>query len=217
MGKKDGVEKFFDSYASDFNAIYGHSNSRPWFDRWIDQRFRQSMRVRFEKTIELTKNPDIDTILDIGCGPGHYCIAFLKQGKRVIGLDVSVDMLNMAQSQINTLGLSKNFTVVKSDYMAYLPNESVDAACLIGFFDYISDAKVLLEKLKKDVREEFYASFPCDTGVMALQRKIRYKFRGVKIHYYSISKIKYLMESVNISTYKVFQLGRDLFVHAKIN
>ena len=70
------VAEFFDSYASDFNAIYGNRNTL--VNRVVNRYLRSSMRIRFEKTIEGCQPIEGRSVVDIGTGPGHYAIMLAK-------------------------------------------------------------------------------------------------------------------------------------------
>ena len=114
MNKSDttqAVEKFFDGYASDFDAIYGHTTRRGAFGRWVDRRFRKVMMRRFETTLQHTNRDDIQSVLDVGCGSGRYVFAFAKQGKTVVGVDMSKGMLELAQNAVDEAGLSEECEV----------------------------------------------------------------------------------------------------------
>ena len=80
------TEKFFDSYAGDFNAIYDGDNDI--FRKIINRLFRRSMRIRFEKSIEGCGSDADKSVLDIGCGPGHYGVALASKGFNVTGIDL---------------------------------------------------------------------------------------------------------------------------------
>ena len=67
------VEQLFDSYAGDFDAIYG--TERSLMNSVLNPILRKSMRTRFEKTLEYARPMADETALDIGCGPGHYATA----------------------------------------------------------------------------------------------------------------------------------------------
>ena len=75
---------FFESYAKSFDSIYGHRKKRSFIGRMNDWFFRRAMYSRFEKTINIIKNDDINSILDVGCGSGRYCLEYLKSD--VLGL-----------------------------------------------------------------------------------------------------------------------------------
>src|SRR6201997_4378788 len=90
------TSEFFHAYAHDFNAIYGNSNT--FVNRLINRHFRASMRLRYEKTIEGCSPIAGKTVLDIGCGPGHYSVALAKKGaERVFGIDFADEMIAIAK------------------------------------------------------------------------------------------------------------------------
>ena len=138
------VKKFFHDYAADFDSIYGHSKKRGAADKLMDKLFRQSMLLRFKETLKTSANPAVHTVLDVGCGSGVYCIEFLKQGKTVVGLDLAEGMLKIAEEKTAEYKNTGKISFVLSDYMDYKATQKFDAACLMGFFDYIKDNFALL-------------------------------------------------------------------------
>ena len=70
--QENKTASFFDSYSLDFNAIYGSGTG--FFQRLINKWFRQTMLIRFQKTIAACKPLEGKTILDVGCGPGIYTV-----------------------------------------------------------------------------------------------------------------------------------------------
>lgn len=207
------VEAFFDGYASQFDSLYGHSGRRGPLGRLLDATLRKTMFLRFREVLRHTASPEIRSVLDIGCGPGHYCLEFLKQGKTVVGLDLADGMLKMAAELAAPAGKA---SFVKADYLQHAFAEPFDAACLMGFFDYIADPVKVIEKLKKDVTKEFYASFPAKSGILALQRRIRYWVRNCPLYLYSRQDVDRIMKAAGVARYEVIDFGRDYFVKASL-
>ena len=71
-------------------------------------------------------------------------------------------MLKIAQANIDTLNVTAD--LVLGDYLSIRFDRVFDAACLMGFFDYIEDPVPILKKLAAEVTSEFYASFPKSGG-----------------------------------------------------
>jgi predicted TPR repeat methyltransferase len=207
------VHDFFDGYAAQFDSIYGHSEGRGAFGRFLDQKLRKTMFLRFREVLRNTANPDLETILDVGCGPGHYCQEFLKQGKQVTGLDIAEAMLEIASRRT---GDSRHVTYVAADYLRHEFDQPFDAACLMGFFDYVEDPVAVFKKLRRDVTQEIYASFPTDRGFLALQRRVRYRLRNCPLYLYSRRDIENIMAAAGLSKFDILDFGRDYFVKVSL-
>lgn len=203
------VHDFFDGYASRFDSLYGHSGRRGPVGRFLDQTLRKTMFLRFREVLKNTANPSIQSVLDIGCGPGHYCQEFLRQGKTVVGLDIAAGMLKIA-AQLT--GDSPCISYVKASYLEHVFGQKFDAACLMGFFDYIEDPVAIFEKLKQDVTKEIYASFPSSGGFLAMQRRVRYWMRSCPLYLYSREDVEAIMNKVGLTRYEILDFGRDYFV-----
>jgi len=211
------VKKFFDGYASDFDSIYGHTDGRSFFDKLTDKFFRQSMSLRFGETLKNTAKPEIRTVLDIGCGPGHYCVEFLKQGKTVVGLDVADGMLQIAKQKTAAYEKEGKISYILDGYMEHSFTERFDASCLMGFFDYIKDPAEVFNKLKKDTSKEIYMSFPKKGGFLAIQRKIRYNLRNCPLYLYSKDDLVKLLRKTGLfEKAEIVDLKRDYFVKIKL-
>src|SRR6516225_5216310 len=60
--------KFFDDFAAAFDTLY--DRKRGPFMRWVDERFRSDMFIRFRWTFEVFDGLQNKTVADIGCGSG---------------------------------------------------------------------------------------------------------------------------------------------------
>ena len=183
--------------------------------RWVDRTFRQVMVQRFEETLRQTEKQAIHSVLDIGCGPGRYTAAFALQKKEVIGIDIAEEMLKIAQDNIHALNVTAD--LILGDYLSVHFDRVFDAACLMGFFDYIEDPVPVLKKLATEVTGEFYASFPKSGGLLAWQRRIRYRLRRCPLWLYSKQEVENaLIASGFAGRYEIRDFGRDWYVVVKI-
>lgn len=62
---KNKTSEFFNSYAHDFNAIYGNNT---FLNKLINKYFKKSMKLRYLKTIEGCHPLHGKRVIDIGCG-----------------------------------------------------------------------------------------------------------------------------------------------------
>ena len=207
------VEAFFHGYAADFDSIYGHTKKRNAWDRFLDKYFRKSMRLRFDLVLRYSANPQIITLLDIGCGGGVYCRALLDAGKIVTGLDIADGMLNLAEQKTREFIEEGKANYIHSGYLEYPFSEKFDAGVLVGFFDYIKNPLEVLKKLNKEISKEIYMSFPKAGGFLGWQRKIRYRLRNCPLYYYTKSDINNLLKMMSWQDKaEIIDIDRDYFV-----
>jgi 2-polyprenyl-3-methyl-5-hydroxy-6-metoxy-1,4-benzoquinol methylase len=211
------VETFFHGYAADFDSIYGHTKKRSAWDRFLDHFFRKSMRLRYDLVLKYASSQEIKTILDIGCGGGVYCEALLQKGKILTGLDIADGMLELAKKKTQPFYEKGQVTYIHSGYIEHSFSEPFDAAILVGFFDYIKNPGDVLAKLNKDIRKEVLMSFPKSGGILAWQRKIRYKMRNCPLYYYSKADLVKLFEQAGWSKkFEIVDIERDFFVRVRL-
>ena len=210
--KNEDVKKFFHSYASDFNAIYGRTGSANFFQKALDKHFRKVMFLRMIETIKDLSSDEIKSILDIGCGPGRYSSEFMKLNKKVVAIDLAQGMLDIAKT--TTLNIKTgSIEFILANYLEHPFDKKFDAACLMGLLDYIEDPVKLLKKLNTEVSKIICLSFPKSKGLLAWQRKIRYRLRNCPLYLYTKTEIEtFMFKSGMAGKYSIKDLGRDYYV-----
>ena len=209
--KNNSVSKFFDNYATDFDEIYGSKHTL--LNKFINHYFRASMRIRFEKTIEGCYPIDGMTVIDIGCGSGHYVINLALRGaEQIVGLDFSQEMLNLATWRARQKKVSQTCSFINADFSDYADKAKFDYSIIMGFMDYVEDPSWVISKVIAVTSQKAFFSFPLRGGVLAWQRKIRYS-RKCPLHLYSFQEVQDLFHEKNVS---IEQIARDLFVTLKV-
>jgi ubiquinone/menaquinone biosynthesis C-methylase UbiE len=97
-----------------------------------------SYRSRAFKMLYLRKG---DTVIDLGCGTGlnfPYLIDQIGHEGRLIGIDITLEMLNCAQKRIAQNGW-KNVELIESDIATYQFPKEVDAILSTGVFGYVTE------------------------------------------------------------------------------
>src|ERR1700688_3214945 len=72
----------------------------------------------------------IDTILDVGCGPGHHLREFARRGIRASGIDSDPQMLAYARRLAESDGARVSFCL--ADMRQFSLDIQVDAAICLG-------------------------------------------------------------------------------------
>lgn len=110
---------FFDTYSAQFDAIYGNRNSV--INTVVNRLFRKSMWVRYLKSLQGCQPVKGRTVLDVGCGPGHYAVALAKQGARaVVALDFAERMIQLGRRHAEVAGVRDKCEFIQTDFLLSL-------------------------------------------------------------------------------------------------
>jgi ubiquinone/menaquinone biosynthesis C-methylase UbiE len=123
------------------------------FDEWpekYDAWFRTpngALVKKYEGKLvqELLRFGPGQTILDAGCGTGVFTIDMLSRGARVVGLDISIPMLNYARGRCESL----LFHPISADLSRTLPfkDESFDKVLSVTAIEFIEEAEALVAEM----------------------------------------------------------------------
>jgi 2-polyprenyl-3-methyl-5-hydroxy-6-metoxy-1,4-benzoquinol methylase len=205
----DRTSHFFDDYATDFDSIYGNDNRA--LDSVANRLFRRAMVVRYEKTLAGCQPIEGRTVIDIGCGPGHYSIALARAGAaKVIGLDFAPGMLKIARERAASYGVGDRCAFELDDFLTRPISEKFDYAIVMGFMDYIHNPRVVIDRVLQITRGRAFFSFPKAGGFLAWQRKMRYRNR-CDLFLYRKNEIQSLLSPTGAS-FLIESNGRDFFV-----
>lgn len=204
---KTSVSEFFDSYAHDFNAIYGTPNT--FLNKTINEFFRKSMKLRYARSLECCEPIEGRTVLDVGCGPGHYSIALAKRGARsVLGIDFAEGMIALARDNAARAGVQDQCEFITADFMTYPLEGSFDYAIVMGFMDYVAHPDRVIRRVLSLTGSKAFFSFPVDGGILAWQRRLRY-WKRCDLFMYRRDQISDLCAGL---TFQAEKIGRDYFV-----
>ena len=134
-GKKQQVAEMFDNIAPKYDFL------NHFLSFGIDKIWRR-------KAIKLLVKHSPKMILDVATGTGDFAIASLKTGaQKVIGIDISEEMLSVGRKKIEAMGLSQQISLQKGD--------SEDLVFTEGSFDAVTVAFGIrnFENLSKGLNE----------------------------------------------------------------
>lgn len=206
----DRTQTFFHQYANDFDAIYGNQNGI--VDSVINRLFRKSMKLRYEKTIEGCQPIAGKSVLDIGCGPGHYSITLAQRGaSRVVGIDFAEGMLQLASEHARKVGVGDQCKFEVADFYKYPSDKAFDYVIVMGFMDYMPDPENVVAKVLSLTRGKAFFSFPVAGGVLGWQRKLRYQKR-CDLFLYSEPQLREIFAKFPQAQATIEPISRDFFV-----
>ena len=210
MDKEERTSTFFDRYSDGFNAIYGSRNNVFW--NFIDKHFRKTMLLRFQDVIGKCQPGEDKTVLDVGCGPGHYMVALIKKGLgHAHGLDFAPKMIEIAKRHATEAGVVDKCSFEVGDFLKANEDTKYSYVVLMGFMDYIEHPEQVIQKAIHIAREKVMFSFPTSKGFLAWQRKMRYKFK-CPLYLYSEKQLHGLFNKLPGWKYTITDYKRDYFV-----
>ena len=95
------------------------------------------------------------TILDFGCGPGHYTIAAAKMvgaNGKVYALDIHPLAVQSVEKKARKAGLT-NITTILSDRDTGLPDQSIDIALAYDMIHMVKDKQSLIKELHRVLKQ----------------------------------------------------------------
>ena len=210
---KRSVSEFFDAYSRDFSAIYGTRNT--FVNRMINNLFRRSMRLRYQKTLQGCAPIAGKSVLDVGCGPGHYSVALAKAGAaRVLGVDFADAMIELARGHAEQAGVGQQCEFITADFFASSLPGPFDYSIVMGFMDYVREPDRVIAKVLSSTRSKAFFSFPIDGGLLAWQRKLRYK-RRCELFMYRRHQVEGLFKRAG-ARFSMEEISRDFLVTARM-
>ena len=143
-GKKRQVEKMFDTISNEYDGL----------NRVISLGTDVSWR---KKVIKLVSEKKVENVLDIATGTGDLAIQFAEktEAKRIVGLDLSDGMLNVARKKISNKPFSNKIEFIQGDSEA-LPFEdnSFDAITVSFGIRNFENLEKGLSEIHRVLRED---------------------------------------------------------------
>lgn len=149
---------------------YFEENSELWIeDAYKTQDYNYPVglnRLRIlDKILENTESKE-KILLDIGCGGGDISIAMAQKGFKVIGLDMSSAMLEIAEKRRNELpeSISNRLTFKQVDFdkiQDIIEEKSIDVIVAFGFIGYLPNDEIFFEKCSKLLKDRSKLVISC--------------------------------------------------------
>ena len=208
--------EYFDRSGCLFDSLYSEEKMSG-FMRHVNRRFRRDIYERYLLTIEHVSKQGAASVLDVGVGGAKYARGYADAGvARVVGIDISETMLQIAELHVRTLSeCGTVFEFARCDIMHFRTNESFDVVVAMGFFDYIEDPLLVLSRLKSLSRGSVVASFPSRSFIRTPLRRIRYFLKRCPVFFFDRDEINRLCKEAGFKSWSITKIagaGMDYFV-----
>lgn len=129
------------------------------------------------------------SVLDVGCGTGNNLAFFKELGLEAAGIDVSKPMLDIAAKR---LGTGVELYRGQAEELPF-NNGSFDIVTLITVLEFASEPTKVLKEAARVAREQIYLGILNKTSLLAINRRIKGRFRDSiyrQAKFYSIWEIE---------------------------
>jgi|YelNatPaOPRAMG01_1025707.scaffolds.fasta_scaffold03271_2 2-polyprenyl-3-methyl-5-hydroxy-6-metoxy-1,4-benzoquinol methylase len=208
---EDKIKKYFSEKAFSFDAIYSQNTSP--LRLYLNRLLRWDMIERMKMAYNRLSKENINTILDIGCGSGRLALELAKIGKKVLGIDFSSKMIEMA-NDFKEKTKRENVEFLCLDILDYKPDKEFDASLALGFFDYTKDPLMYLKKISSLTKYLLIATFPRKGTLRAFIRKMRLSILGCPVYFYTAKEINSLLDKAGFKIEELIIIGQLYFVEA---
>lgn len=211
----DKVRNHFELDAERFDAIY--EDKKGPVARFIDNVWRGVVRKRLDLTIEKLAPFAGRTVLDVGCGSGRYCFAYVQHGaKHVVGVDFAAQMIEIARGYAKRLGIEDCCEFRVGRFPEVVPDGPFDASTAMGFFDYIEDPVAIVRAMREKTSKTMVMSFPKAIEWRVPIRRVRFLVARCPLYLYTRKRVESILAETGIDDYDWINLDRDYVVIAHL-
>ena len=143
-------------------AVYDRLNDTVDYAAWADF---------IEESFRRYSDVQPKTVLDLGCGTGSMTLELARRGYEVIGMDLSEEMLSVADSRAREEKLS-SIRFIQSDMCSFELGGKVDAVvCCLDGINHLTHRDDLLSCFS------LVSHYLCDGGVFVFDLNTPHKFK----------------------------------------
>jgi SAM-dependent methyltransferase len=128
-----------------------------------------------EYAFYLLGNAQGKTVLDLGCGTGDSIPGLAGRGARVVGIDLSPDLIRLAAARLDVHGIRTATLRVGSAYATGLPNASVDVVFCMSLLHHLEIPRAMNE-MRRVIRPGGYAIIKEPIRFLPLYDRVRKLF-----------------------------------------
>ncbi len=172
MERTKEIEKTYDLLSTTYKELRKNKETGGWF---------YNEYLEMPTTLKLLGSVKNKKILDLGCGPGFYAKILTKKGAKVKGIDISLELLKIAQKENPNLEFKKG-TAEKLPYK----NSEFDIVLATLIMDHLKDWNNTLSEIKRVLKKNgiFIFSIKNPVTMCLVKEKWFFKtFRQIKNYF----------------------------------
>ena len=129
----------------------------------------------FNLLLELLKPKACESLLDVGCGTGHFSRRFAQQGLSVTGIDTNIEALDFAQKQ------SSDIKYLQGNALSLpFPDQAFNYTSAITSFCFIENPSDALAEMWRVTRQSLILGLLNRNSLLNLQKEGHGAYRGAR-------------------------------------
>jgi ubiquinone/menaquinone biosynthesis C-methylase UbiE len=151
-------------------------------------------------------------ILDVGTGTGRAAVGLAVAGGRVVGLDASSQMLQVARTRASAAQIASRVTWAQADgHHLPLADASVDAAVCLRVLMHAIDWRACLAELCRVTRWRVVIDFPAAGSLAAIESRVRRvrQRRGASVEAYRVLAERDVTDALAAHGFRVVLVRRQ--------
>jgi ubiquinone/menaquinone biosynthesis C-methylase UbiE len=148
---------------------------------WLEKRLLARLLASF---------PQAETVLEVGCGTGHFTRWFAERGLRPVGLEISQAMLAEAVKWNGVL-----YAIGDASALPFA-DRSIDVLALITALEFVPDPQRALSEALRVARRGLLLGVLNKYSLLAVQRKIRAKPPWTQARFFSPGELMRCLQEV---------------------
>jgi len=164
------------------------------YDKWYKTPYgRYADKLEKQLFLKLVDFKKGQSLLDVGCGTGHFSFWFHDLGFKVVGMDISTEMLKVARSKIKNEKI--RFIQAGACHLPF-PDNSFDVVTLITVLEFLSEPQKALCEAFRVSRGKIFLGVLGKWSFLAFRRKLKALFKESayrRAKFYSIRGLRKLL------------------------
>lgn len=141
------------------NTSWGHVAA--WYDALLREEGTYHRELILPNLLRLMKLQPHEVVLDLACGQGFFSREFAKYCRKVIGVDISPELIEMARratpetrpgSRKASAAGDIEYVVSPAEDLSFLPESSVDKTAIVLALDNIENVKGVFAQVRRVLR-----------------------------------------------------------------
>ena len=174
------------------------------YDKWYESpEGRQADKLEKDLFLKVVNPKKGETLLDIGCGTGHFSFWFHNLGLKVTGIDISLNMLGVAVDRLK----HEEIKLVRGDaHSLPFQDKSFDLTVMITTLEFLPEPRKAVEEAFRVTKSKVFLGVLSRWSILSLRRRLKSLF-GKSIYqkakFYSIRELTRLIKNYLPSEAKI--------------